>query len=296
MNNNINFDYEKLLIETKDSRLQQRQQQFEFENLLILLQETKQYDKAIELYNILNILVGNLVYTKWLNEIDKYWPNRFDFHEYERETKEYSLAPEILTNFYLHVASLYCEPCVQKYSIMKKALDVIKANHLFPNEGFDRDNIEYEMILCYLQNDQDINDLDIYYSEYFEQILSTERCVLYKSFPELKELAGIEDLTTTSKVNLNENMKLKLANLLNQLLDDGDIIEALRLQAMFEYRTLDLHFIVFCMALAEGLTSLYNLSPDERQLLTTVDMTSITKFSKRTLGRVVKLSTQSQGK
>jgi len=114
-----------------------------------------------------------------------------------------------------------------------------------------------------------------------------ERCVLYKSFSELKELAGIDDLSISDKTKLTQEMESRLNTLLNTLLDKGDIVEALRLQELFEFRPNDLRFIVFAMALAEGMTSISKLSSKERQLLGEIEKSAFPKFNRITLNQNV---------
>lgn len=58
---------------------------------------------------------------------------------------------------------------------------------------------------------------------------------------------------------------------------------------MFNHRTLDLHYLVFCMALAEGLASLYELSVEQRQMLNESAKAVASKFNRRTL-RLARLS------
>ncbi len=52
---------------------------------------------------------------------------------------------------------------------------------------------------------------------------------------------------------------------------------------MFNVRPLDLHYLVFCMALAEGLASLYDLSGDQRKMLSDGVKSAASKFNRRTL-------------
>lgn len=58
---------------------------------------------------------------------------------------------------------------------------------------------------------------------------------------------------------------------------------------MFNHRTLDLHYLVFCMALAEGLASLYELSVEQKQMLNESAKSAASKFNRRTL-RLARLS------
>ncbi|KAH8402411.1 hypothetical protein KR009_011843 [Drosophila setifemur] len=258
----------------------------EYKRLVDALTEARAYEEALQLATLLQLPLSNIVYGKWLAELEtgKIRPHQ----EYEREIEQHALPPAILVNFLLQAASSAGQVDLRRYELLQSALGVIKQHHLFPNESFDRDQIEYDMVLCYLQLPEDnISQLAIYHSEYYEQIMLQERCVLYKSFSELKELAGIDDLTIASKSPLNSEMENRLDALLNILLDEGDIVEALRLQELFEFRPKDLRFIVFAMALAEGMTSISNLSKKERSLLAEIEKSAFPKFNRITLNQNV---------
>ncbi|KAL5274526.1 SPG11 family protein [Megaselia abdita] len=269
---NYDFDFEKLILE--DNTL--------YTDLLDKLISHQLFDESIKLAGLLNQPICSIVLTKWTSNLNIEYYSSLVFEQYELEMEELALPPEILINFLLYTAAQLQQSCRKRYLLFKKAMEIIKKHHLFPNENFDRDQIEYEMVMCYLLSNDKIECSDIYLSEYFEEIMSKERGVLYKSFKELKELAGIDELTPSTKIGLNTEMKDKLETLLNKLLDLGDIVEALRIQALFEYRSMDLHFLVFCMALAEGLTTIQDMTKEEKVTLTNI---SCSIFNKRTLGR-----------
>ncbi|XP_049306880.1 uncharacterized protein LOC105234258 [Bactrocera dorsalis] len=262
-----------------------------YEQLLDALRAKGEYDVAVRLATLLQQPISDIVYSKWVTKLESAesadgeepYPVK-TFQLYENEIAEHSLPPELLVNFYLYAAGRLTEPCARKYQLLKRALTVIKQHHLFPNESFDRDQIEYEMFICYLQLDDDVAAaMGVYHSEYYEQIMLNERCVLYKSFLELKELAGVEDLNVSIKHPMTKQMEARLEAQLNLLLDKGDIVEALRLQELFECRPIDLRFVVFCMALAEGVTTIFSMSSEERQMLRDIEISSFAKFNKRTL-------------
>ncbi|XP_001360514.2 spatacsin [Drosophila pseudoobscura] len=258
----------------------------EYKRLVDSLIEAKEYDEALQLATLLQLPLSDSVYGKWLAELDAgvLRPHQ----EYEREIEQHALPPAILVNFLLHAATVLQADGVRRYELLLSALGVIKQHHLFPNESFDRDQIEYDMVVCYLNLPEDqLSTLAIYHSEYYEQIMLQERLVLYKSFSELKELAGIDDLSIAGKSRLTAEMERRLDSLLNTLLDKGDIVEALRLQELFEYRPNDLRFIVFAMALAEGMASIGNLSSKERQLLGEIEKSTFPKFNRITLNQNV---------
>ncbi|XP_065367464.1 uncharacterized protein LOC135960161 [Calliphora vicina] len=266
----------------------------EYERILNCVLAAKEYDIAVRLASLLHKPISDIVYSKWVNSlelqlalptVENFDNYKFPFEQYEQEVSTHSLPPETLVNFLLYASSrLPSKSFRSRFYVLQKALNVIKHHHLFPNESFDRDQIEYDMIINYLLlEDEDVSTLTLYHSEYYEEIMLSERCVLYKSFLELKELAGIEDLNISSKIDLDERQKSKLESLLHHLLDDGDIVEALRLQELFDVRPLDLRFVVFCMALAESMSNIYAMSADERQLLAEIERSSFSKFTKRTL-------------
>ncbi|XP_017959195.2 spatacsin [Drosophila navojoa] len=272
----LGIDYEQLV----------RRDSLEYKRLVDTLTEAKAYEQALQLATLLQLPLADIVYAKWLAELEA---GELRQHEqYEQEIEQHALPPAILVNFLLQAAAAQ-QPETQlrrRYELLQSSLGVIKQHHLFPNESFDRDQIEYDMVVCYLQLEaEQLQTVEIYHSEYFEQIMRQERCVLYKSFAELKELAGIDDLSIANKIHLTAEMEQRLSDLLNLLLDEGDIVEALRLQELFEFRPNDLRFIVFAMALAEGMTSIANLSNKERQLLSDIEKSAFPKFNRLTLNQ-----------
>ncbi|KAI8037536.1 hypothetical protein M5D96_009689 [Drosophila gunungcola] len=263
-----------------------RRDSSEYRRLVDALTEARAYEEALQLATLLQLPLSDIVYGKWMAELEagEIRPHQ----EYEKEIQQHALAPAILVNFLLQAASSVGQVGLRRYELLQSTLGVIKQHHLFPNESFDRDQIEYDMVLCYLQLPEDqLSLISIYHSEYYEQIMLQERCVLYKSFSELKELAGIDDLSISDKTQLSSEMETRLNTLLNTLLDEGDIVEALRLQELFEFRPNDLRFIVFAMALAEGMTSISNLSSKERQLLGEIEKSAFPKFNRITLNQNV---------
>ena len=52
---------------------------------------------------------------------------------------------------------------------------------------------------------------------------------------------------------------------------------------MFDQRPIDLHFLVYCMALAEGLVTLYDLPKEERQVLNDGAKAANNRFNRLTL-------------
>lgn len=260
------------------------------ENIIESLVAEHEYSHAMDVADLLAHPKDNIIFESWVWEYERQ-PD-MDLSRAEREIDRYSLSPELVINFYVHIADRLPYEDPQKYRILKMVMDVAKVHHLFPNETFNCDRLELEMVISFLRNNVAVEELDVYYSEYFESIMSKERSVLYKSFPGLKEMAGIDDLMTTNKVLLTAAEVTKLESLINRLLDAGDLVQALRIQAIFNHRTLDLHFLVYCMALAEGLATLYDLSLEQRQMLSDGVKSAISRFNRRTLQQTGKRTTE----
>lgn len=240
------------------------------------------YDSAMELADLLALPKSTVVYKRWVHLFET--EDTFDLDACDRELEEHGLSPFILIDFLTFVAERidFAEP--KKYAVLRKILFASRKHQLHPNEGFQRDAIEFDLVKCVLRNGEPIvDDTFIFNSEYFEAIMIDERGVLFKSFLALKELSGVNELTISNKEPLSRVETARFESVMNRLLDQGDIVQALRLQAMFNHRTLDLHYLVFCMALAEGLSSLYDLSTEQKQMLNDGLKVAASKFNRRTL-------------
>lgn len=240
------------------------------------------FDSAMELAELLALPKDTLVYKRWVHLFET--QDTFDLDECDRELEQHGLSPWILIDFLTFVAERIDFVAPKKYAVLQKILDASRKHQLHPNEGFQRDAIEFDLVKCVLRNGEPIvDDTFIYNSEYFEAIMKDERGVLFKSFLALKELSGVNELTVSNKEPLTRGEIIRFESLMNRLLDQGDIVQALRLQAMFNHRTLDLHYLVFCMALAEGLASLYDLSVEQKQMLNEGLKVAASRFNRRTL-------------
>lgn len=241
----------------------------------------KAFSSALDMAELLNLSKDTIIYEQWIYEFEN--DANFDFDSCDRSVAQHSISPLILINFLIFVSDKLSYMDYKKYLVLKKVLNAIKKHHLYPNEGIPRDRIEYEMYKCALRNDINIDDTEMYNSEYFETIMMCERCVLYKSFLDLKDLAGVDQLAVVCKDQLNKVETERMNKLMNRLLEQGDIVQALRLQGIFNKRTIDLHYLAFCMALAEGLANLYDLSAEQKQMLNDGLKQAASKFNRRTL-------------
>lgn len=253
--------------------------QNEYNRLCDELIAEKAFSNALEMADLLNLSKDTIIYEQWIHQFEN--DDQFDFEICDRAIETHSISPLVLINFLMFVSGKMEYTEIKKYSVLKKISNAIKKHHLYPNEIIPRDRIEYEMYKCVLKNDIPIDDIEMYNSEYFESIMMFERGVLYKSFLDLKDLAGVDRLTVVSKEQLKQPEIDRLSSLLNRLLEQGDIVQALRLHGIFNYRTIDLHYLVFAMALAEGLANLYDLSAEQKQILNDGQKPAAPKFNRR---------------
>lgn len=248
----------------------------------------KQFKCALEMAELLNLSKDTIIYEQWIYQFEN--DAHFNIEHCDHGIVQHSISPLVLVNFLLYVSGKLDYTEIKKYLVLKKILNAIKKHHLHPNEMIPRDRIEYEMYKCVLKNDTSINDIEMYNSDYFETIMMSERGVLFKPFLDLKDLAGIDQLKICAKDPLKKKETERLNQLMNRLLEQGDVVQALRVQSIFNHRTVDLHYLVFCMALAESLASLYDLSLEQKQMLNDGLKHAASKFNRRTL-RLKRLNT-----
>lgn len=224
----------------------------EYERICELLMEQRQFKKSLQIADHLHLTMHNIIYENWIYEYELD-PMLFDLAKCELEIEKYLLSPELVINFYVYVADKLHYENPKKYAVLKMILDIIKKHQLLSTECFNCDRIEYEMIISFLKNSVPIEELDVYNSEYFETIMVAEQNVLYKSFLELKEVAGVDEFTVSNKLSLKPNELRKLEDLIAKLLDDGDIVQALRIQVGFARGTSILIGIIICFLYSQFL-------------------------------------------
>uniref|UniRef100_A0A182ISI9 Spatacsin_C domain-containing protein n=1 Tax=Anopheles atroparvus TaxID=41427 RepID=A0A182ISI9_ANOAO len=278
-----------------------KEQESEFyEALCERLVKKKYHEAAIAVADEASLPRESIIFEHWVSVFEA-TGTVGEFERYRMDSARYGLGPELRISFFTHIANRLDYGDRQRYELLKCALELIREHGLYPSESFDRDRLEYELALSYVRCTNE-DTLDLYRSQYWcntrlqseaSQGSGQSTAILYHTFLELKEVAGIDDLTLANLPLTQPEERLRLDALINRLLDCGDIVQALRYQAIFEQRPIDLHFIVFCMALAEGLVSFYNLSKEERMLLNEDRARSAGRFQRRTLSRISRVSQSS---
>jgi spatacsin len=239
-----------------------------------------QFEAAIELAELLNLPQREFVSKWWFHMWsceDKNSKN-FETKKYLRYVQKYNLSMEVLINFVKKVLE-NLEPSVKKVNMMKFLL----RNSWMETAG-ELDQLEYEIISLYLKLkiENDSSDLKPLMSEYFESVISKEKCIIFNSLYELKAIAKVDELTISHKSLSDEVEIVKLDELMFQLLDAGDIIQVLRIQEMFGRAPEDLKLLVFMMSIAENINSIYDIAKEERKMISSFGLMS-NKFNRYTL-------------
>lgn len=256
-------------------------EQKQLETLCEHLVSSQHYKQAIDIAELSNLPKESIIFEYWVSQFEAH--QSCDFKQYQIDRAQYGVGPELLLYFCIHIANRldYSEPT--RYHLLKKALELIKDYGLYPSQLFDRDRLELELVLAYVKCSAEPSTLQLYHSQFFTNTFKRDRYVLYYTFMELKQVAGIDDLTVANHRLEDPDEASRLDSLIQRLLQEGDIVQALRYQAIFEQRPYDLHFIVFCMGLAESVLSLYNLSKEERITLNEDYKRTSNRFQRRTL-------------
>jgi spatacsin len=234
----INFHYLKRIFSVLRETVMQiefnwlRQEHYNQE-LCDELVESNNFVIAVQLAELLKLRKEGIVYGKWMSSYEKDG-NAFDFEKCQQDLEDYKIEADILVNFYIFVAGqVEIGKFKEKYLILKKALDLIKSHGLYPSDRFDRDQMEYDLVISYLKiSSEDLKDLPMYHSEYFEVISLKNRNLIFHSFMELREFAQIDDLRIVDQI-LTDPIEIERFNdLVGRLLDDADLVQCLRLQVI----------------------------------------------------------------
>lgn len=257
-------------------------EQNEYNRIRDKLIEQNEFDCAIQVADLLDLTKDSIVFKQWINKYEKE-KTLFNIKECEYDLQTYKLSPIILINFLTFIADRYNYCDKEKYDLLKSILEIISKYQLNSIEIYEWDKFEFDLIRCVISNIESIDDIDMHNSNHFKEMQLRVYPVLFESFVELKNISRINDLHIMIDYEMNAENIQRFEQLMTRLLDQGDIVQALRLQAMFNYCTIDLHYIVFCMALAEGLTSILDLSVEQKQMLNEGIKTAASKFNRRTL-------------
>lgn len=241
--------------------------------------ENHHFEAAIELSGLLQLPKGDFVYKWWIHMWDCEDRNskNFETKKYTKYITKYHLSIDVLITF-LNTVIKDLEPCMKKLNMMKFVL----RNSWIQNPA-ELDALEYEIIHLYVKlKIGGAEDLKPLTSEYFETVISKEKFMIHNSLYELKSIAKVDELTVSQNLLKDERELQQLDELIAELMDAGDVIQVLRIQEMFGRAPEDLKLLVYVMSIAEGINSIYDITKEERKLISSYGIKS-NKFNRLTL-------------
>lgn len=244
------------------------------------LMDEHQFETVIELCDVIKQPKDDFIFN-WFVHI---WSHEdrhnkeFEAKQYLKYLEKYDISIEVMLKFLKKVVE-DLEPCAKKFNVMK----FIMRNSWVKNSA-ELDALEYEITLLYIRlkaKDPNI-DLSPLNSEHYDSLVSKGKHIIHNSLFELKAIAKSDELTVSQK-NLEDSKEQELLDeLILSLLDAGDVVQVLRIQEMFGRAPEDLKLLVYIMSIAEGINSIYDISKEERKLISSYGLMS-NKFNRMTL-------------
>lgn len=250
------------------------------ESICDSLKQMELFEKAIQVAKRFSLPVGSIILDVWKTKFRS--EGTLSTEKCEADCVEYDLKYEILIAFYYSIANDLPQGSRDKYIWIKNAINAMQNHNLYHLDWITLDQLEKQLILAYLKLEK-VDDIPIHHSAYHENVMKIENYLLYVTFPELQTIAQLDDLIV-EPVELTKEERLKLIKLIDSLLDESDIVQALRLQTMFDCKTTDMKNVLFAMEIAENITPLFKIPLEQRQHLIGFGMKGKSrKLSKRTL-------------
>lgn len=271
----------KIVLRTFDRKFDRESARITFVDVCRKLREMKLYEKAIKIAKIFNLEMNEIIFEYWHVMFDE--DSKFNASVCERNVKEFGLKEEILIKFCLSIAQNITLGDRKKYLWYKNVMDFIYKYNLQHSDWIYIDGLETQLAFAYF-NTENFKDLPLFHSQHFQIYVSNENFILYNTLEELKIIAGLEELShDTVHVPSSPEQINRLNHLINILLEKGDLVQALRYQKMFNYKSTDLHYVSLCMSLAESKLAPHELAIEERKAMATDDKIAANKFNRRTL-------------
>ncbi|XP_070496072.1 spatacsin [Chironomus tepperi] len=221
------------------------------------------FEAAIEIGNLMNKSKTEFIFKYWLHlrKTDNQKQTSFDIAKYMKYVKMYRLNMDLFIKFLKREID-EMDQCIEKYNLMFFMLrNTPKADPKELNE------LEYELICLYLRlKISGVKDIKPVTSLYYENVIKPESSLIHNSLYELKAIAMIDDLNDSQCLTDDSEIQ-QLDDLMSFLLDINDIVQVLRLQAMFGHAPEDLKILVYMLSVAEGITSIYDITKKERQAI-----------------------------
>lgn len=249
------------------------------ENICESLINNHQFEAAVEVSDLMNLPKGDFVYKWWIhmwNCEDRNSKN-FETKKYLKYVTKYHLSMDVMIKF-LNTVIKELENCVKKFNMMKFVL-----RNSWIENPLELDALEYKIICLYVQLKVDgVSDLKPLMSEYYEGVIVKDKSIIHNSLYELKSIAKVDELTVSQKALEDPKELEQLDELMLTLLNAGDLVQVLRIQEMFGRAPEDLKLLVYIMSIAEGINSIYDISKEERKMISSYGLLS-NKFNRLTL-------------
>lgn len=250
----------------------------EIEKILGELIHADHFKEAIEITELMKMPKSDFVFKLWrrMYEKEDQKQTSFDIEKYLTYVEAFELNIEIFIKFLSSIVDNMIDS-IEKYKILK---------FILKNSKTGSDSLEYDVIYLYVRlKCENIENLEPLTSKYYQDIISKEKNLIHESLYELKSIAKIDDLSISFKSLTNKAEKEELENLIFYLLDLNDIVQVLRIQEMFGCAPEDLKILVYMLSVCEGLTSIYDITKQERQTISSFGQMSniFNKFTLRSL-------------
>lgn len=239
------------------------------------------FEVAIQIAELMELPKSDLLFKWWTHKWDPDDGKSVDFEKYIADQKKYLVGTDVLLEF-LKSVSQTMEPSPKKLEVLKFIL-----KNSWTMKPSEIDELEYEVICLYVKLKPQADSLQTPTSEYYNVVMSKEQNIHNPLF-RLKEIARIDELSINKPLEDPAEIE-QLDKLILELLDFGDIVQVLRIQEMFSQAPDDLRIFVYLMAISEGLASIYDISKEERQTISSYGIMS-NRFNRLTLRTSLKTS------
>jgi hypothetical protein len=241
------------------------------------------FEAAIEVAGIMGKSRRDFIFKWWLHmhKSEEQRQTSFDFARYLKYVEVHGLEMEVFVRFLKFIAD-EMDVCMDKYEIL---------TFLYREEPSDQ--LEYQIHLLYIKlRVSGVVDVKPLTSAYYESVIKQEKSLIHETLYELKSIAKIDELTISQKTLADDTEVNFLNELICKLLDMNDLIEALRVNEMFGCAPEDLRLLAYMLSVCEGISSIYDITKQERQIISNYAMMS-NKFNRFAL-RSLRTSTMSE--
>ncbi|XP_046417666.1 spatacsin isoform X2 [Neodiprion fabricii] len=227
----------------------------EIQRCLAQLAQSDNYKVALRLCNALNINCSDVIIAEWRKEFEKTliedgqlvtkcWINC------SKDFEKYHVSYETAAQFYVEFAEKVVSH-KERFEILKLAHEILQGTSVNPNIKHGVEMAMWKSCILADPDTIDFNNAPISLNKLKTELMSG-----------LSELQVCCELTEPGE-------KLAAEKLLERFLDTGHLGTALRIAKIFNYKHRDLQILMLCLSLAEGEVSPYELTAQQRLLLST---------------------------